>query len=64
MVVCGGDCDGDGRVSINELIITVNIALELRDASDCAAADLNGDGRITINELITGVGVALGGCPP
>jgi len=49
---CPGDCNGDGEVSINELIIGVNIALGAQAISACAAMDSNGDGAVTVNELI------------
>ncbi len=59
---CAGDCDGNGAVSIAELIRAVNIALEITDVANCRAADVNGDGRVTIAELIRAVGSALDGC--
>ena len=59
---CSGDCNGDGQVTINELIASVNIALGQSDVSSCHACDLNGDGMITINELIIAVTKALQGC--
>src|SRR5215510_6027217 len=60
---CPGDCNGDGEVSINELIIGVNIALGAQAATACAAMDSNGDGAVTVNELIRAVSMALNGCP-
>jgi hypothetical protein len=61
---CCGDCNGDGEVTINELITAVNNALQ-----GCAAptpaqccGDCNGDGQVTINELIIAVNNALQGC--
>jgi CSLREA domain-containing protein len=59
---CPGDCNGDGEVTINELILAVNIALGNRPIDDCRAIDLNADGGATINELIAAVGAALNGC--
>jgi YD repeat-containing protein len=61
---CVGDCDGDGVVRINELIIGVNIALGERDFSLCPIFDTNGNGRVDINELIIAVNFSLDGCPP
>lgn len=58
---CPGDCDGDGGVAINELVLAVTRALGA-DAGACAAADGDGDGTVQINELIAGVNSALGGC--
>lgn len=41
---CVGDCDGNGTVAINELIVGVNIALGLAARAACTAFDPNGDG--------------------
>lgn len=59
---CVGDCDGNGEVAINELILGVNIALGSAEVEQCEAMDANGDGEVSINELITAVNNALGGC--
>jgi hypothetical protein len=61
--VCAGDCNGDGQVTIDELILAVNIALGSRPVADCSAANRNGDGNVTIDELIAAVNNALGTCP-
>lgn len=60
---CGGDCNGADGVTINELILSVNIALGSGEVSACASVDANGDGAVAINELIAAVGFALDGCP-
>lgn len=60
---CPGDCNGDGRVSINELILGVNIALGNAPLAQCPAFDGNASGSVEINELVRGVNAALGGCP-
>jgi hypothetical protein len=54
-----GDCNGDGRVTINELILGVNIALGNLPITACPAFDTDGSGDITIDELIAAVNVAL-----
>jgi subtilisin family serine protease len=54
-----GDCNGDRQVSIEELIISVRIALGEAATSACAAADRNGDGQVRIDELIAAVAAAL-----
>jgi hypothetical protein len=59
---CTGDCNGDGAVTINELILGVNIALGNAVLGSCRAFDGNGDCTVTINELISAVNAALGGC--
>ncbi|MDX2168469.1 MAG: hypothetical protein SF182_15450 [Deltaproteobacteria bacterium] len=60
---CVGDCNGDGEVTINELIVGVNIALGSANVSACPSFDANGDGEVAINELIAAVNAALSGCP-
>ncbi len=62
-VVCVGDCDGSGVITIAELIRAVNIALGNTSLDNCPNADGNGDGEVAINELIRAVGNALNGCP-
>jgi hypothetical protein len=60
---CPGDCSGDGQVSINELIVSVNIALGSAAPSVCPSVDRNGDGAVAVNELVAAVNASLGGCP-
>jgi YVTN family beta-propeller protein len=59
---CAGDCDGDGEVSISELIRGVNIALGNDPVSNCPAFDTSGDGEVAISEIIAAVNAALSGC--
>jgi hypothetical protein len=59
---CCGDCNGDGEVTINELITAVNNALQGCGAAAQCCGDCNGNGDVTINELITAVTNALQGC--
>ena len=61
-IACAGDCNGDGMVTVNELILGVNIALGSQPASVCTAMDTDGNGMVTINELIAAVTRALNGC--
>ncbi len=60
---CGGDCNGDGAVSIGDLITAVNIVFGLIDLDACASVDLNGDRVVSINELVAAVNRGLRGCP-
>ena len=62
-LVCVGDCDGDGTVAMNELIVGVNIVLGSQPLSACEAFDCEGNGTVPINCLIQGVNSALNGCP-
>ncbi len=61
--ICAGDCDGDGRVAVNELVMAVGIALGGQPLSACPTADVGGDGVIGIAELVVAVTGALQGCP-
>jgi len=58
---CAGDCNGDGQVTIDELITLVNVSLGEAPLA-CPSADLNGDGTISIDELMVAVNNALLGC--
>jgi cysteine-rich repeat protein len=60
--ICIGDCDANGRVTVDDLIRGVRIALDLTPVSACRAIDVNGDARVTIDELVSAVGVLLGVC--
>jgi pimeloyl-ACP methyl ester carboxylesterase len=53
---CPGDCNGDGRVTSDELLTLVNIALR------SGAVDLDGDDRISVDEIVAAVNGALKGC--
>lgn len=60
---CVGDCNGDGMVVINELVLGVNIALGLAPVSACEAF-ANQEGIVNVAQLVRGVNNALNGCPP
>jgi len=61
---CAGDCGGDGEVTVDELVLGVNIALGSALLNQCGNFDSNNDGDVTIDELIAAVGSALNGCSP
>ena len=56
-----GDCDGDLRVGVQDLIVAVRVALGQDDVSRCSATDTDGNGRVSIGELISAVRQALAG---
>ena len=60
---CSGDCNGDGSVTVNELITGVGIALGNVAMSVCPSLDRGSDGEVTIDDLLSAVDRALGGCP-
>ena len=59
---CAGDCNSDGMVAINELVVAVNIALGAASIDGCGACDIDHNGIVSISELVTAVNKALGGC--
>lgn len=59
---CPGDCDGDGAVTVDELIRGVALALG-EETGRCSVVDANGDQQVTIDELTAAVGTALASCP-
>jgi len=60
-VLCAGDCDQDGRITVNEIVLLVSSSLGL-EADECAAGDIDGNGRVTVDEVVTAVNNALNGC--
>ena len=60
---CAGDCNGDGRVAIDELLLAVNIALGSAPIDQCPLLDSNGDDTATVNEILAAVDDTLAGCP-
>jgi hypothetical protein len=64
-LVCScGDCSLDGNVTIDEILVMVNLALGNPTAVECPAADCNGNGEVTVDEIIKAVNNALNGCSP
>ena len=60
---CVGDCNGDARVAIAELVRGVNILLGRTPVDACVAFDANESNSVAVNELVTAVRNALDGCP-
>jgi hypothetical protein len=60
---CVGDCEGSGTVTVDELLVMVNIALNSTAVAACTAGDADANGEITIDEILTAVNNALGSCP-
>jgi hypothetical protein len=60
--VCGGDCDGDGTVTVNELVTGVDMALGTLALDVCPGFDTNGDLMVEVDELVAAVDHALSGC--
>jgi hypothetical protein len=52
VAACCGDCDGDGRVQVNELFTAVSNALSpVCPVGPGCCGDCNGDTRVDIDEL-------------
>ena len=63
-IPCAGDCDASGDVTIDEIILMVNIALEAEPVGRCVAGDVDGNGSITVDEILAAIHtiLILGGC--
>lgn len=61
---CSGDCSGDGRITVSELVTGTRVMLEETELSACPNLDANGDDHVTIDELVQAVDAALRTCPP
>jgi pseudomonalisin len=59
---CPGDCNGDGVITIDEVLTGINIALGATALSQCSGLDANGDGLVTVDELLHAVSRVLNGC--
>jgi len=59
---CTGDCDGTGTVTVDEILLGVNVALGLESAASCTVFDNNIDGAVTVEEILSSVNSGLQGC--
>ncbi|MGH7789476.1 MAG: hypothetical protein ACRERC_21570, partial [Candidatus Binatia bacterium] len=59
---CAADCNDNGDVSINELIVGLNILLERLPLLSCPVADLDGNQRVIVDESVAATGNAIEGC--
>src|SRR5262249_54988385 len=60
--LCTGDCDGDGRVGVHELIAAVDIALGRAGVEACPDADPDRDGTTALDELVASVRNSIDSC--
>jgi hypothetical protein len=60
--VCAGDCNDDGLVTIDELLLAVRIALDDIGLERCAAASQDGNPAVSIDELLHATRSVLDGC--
>jgi hypothetical protein len=62
VTTCTSDCNIDDKVTVEELVRAVNIALGERPVGHCVSLDMNDDEAVTVDELIAAVDSALEGC--
>ena len=60
---CTGDCNHDGKVTIDELLLGTGIALDPAQFESCPEFDSNSDDKVEINELVEGVKNIFDMCP-
>lgn len=60
--LCGGDCNGDDQVTVNEIVESVGIAIAAYDLEQCRPADLDGNGEVRIDELLRIIDNAMRAC--
>lgn len=60
---CSGDCNGDGAVTVDELLTSVSIALGQQEMGMCEAIDMDGSRSVTVDEILAAVDRVLLGCP-
>jgi hypothetical protein len=59
---CPGDCDVDGSVGIDELVIAVRIATDNVSIDRCRLVDADDDGSVAVNDLVVALINAMRGC--
>jgi hypothetical protein len=59
---CIGDCNGDGQVTVEEILTGVGMVLESRAPDVCAAFDPDHGGAVSVSDLVGAVNNALDGC--
>jgi putative iron-regulated protein len=62
LATCAGDCNREGGVTIEEIIVGVNIILGAAPAVQCDAFDRDGDGVVGIDDIVAAVRAAADGC--
>jgi hypothetical protein len=60
--LCGGDCGGNGSVTVDEIVTLTNIALGELPPEVCDAGDSDGNGSVTVDEILAALTRALDGC--
>ncbi|HVN86323.1 MAG TPA: hypothetical protein VMW17_15930 [Candidatus Binatia bacterium] len=61
-IACVGDCDHNGKISVDELVTGVNLALATLTLDHCPEFDCNHDEHVTVDCLVKAVQGAVNGC--
>jgi subtilisin-like proprotein convertase family protein len=59
---CTGDCNRDDEVTVDELVIAVEITLSRLGLDACPALDANQNAEVTVDEPVAAIAHAIGGC--
>jgi pimeloyl-ACP methyl ester carboxylesterase len=62
-IPCVGDCNGDGNVTVDEMVRGIGITLGTIEIEVCEALDCQGTGSTSISCVIQAVNNAIAGCP-
>lgn len=62
VMVRPSDCDENGQVTIDELVLSLDIALGLDGLDSCPAADADRSGEVNVDDVVRGVCNALNQC--
>ncbi len=60
---CIMDCNDDGEVTVDEIILGTSISLGSQPISECGNADQDDNGTVTVDEIVRGIYNSLNGCP-
>jgi hypothetical protein len=63
LLLCSGDCNDDSRVTVNEIVMSVGIAVAGYDIGQCPRADVDDNGQVTVDELVLIIDNAMDVCP-
>ena len=61
---CIVSCNGQPDVTVDQVVVGMNILRGAADRSVCSNLDMNGDTQVTFDELVFALDAGLRGCPP